>query len=125
MSRSGFLDLWGGKFVNAVDPESSSYTTAKNLWLIRLDGNVKKSGDPFPDDGEEYMKGLMTPFESDLQTAKVPLKGFANYRDTQLAEEDWSARLYGKNIVGLKYIKAIVDPEGYFTSNAQSIPVVK
>lgn len=71
------------------------------------------------------MKGLMTPFESDLQTAKVPLKGFANYRDTQLAEEDWSARLYGKNIVGLKYIKAIVDPEGYFTSNAQSIPVVK
>lgn len=123
LTRSGYLDLWGGSFSATLDPSSSSYSTAKNLWLIRLDGNTNPAGHPFPGDGVAYMKGLMTGFEKDLVAAGVALRGFANYRDTDLTEAEWSQRLYGAGYERLKTIKRSFDPEGYFTSNAQSIPI--
>ena len=52
----------------------------------------------------------------------VPLRGFVNYRDTELTEAQWSERLYGANYEKMKQIKAEVDPRGVFTTNDQSIP---
>lgn len=66
----------------------------------------------------------MLPFEQQLTAEGIPLRGFANYRDTALTEAEWTERLYGAdNFTKLTRIKACTDPEGLFTSNAQSIPL--
>jgi FAD/FMN-containing dehydrogenase len=50
------------------------------------------------------------------------LRGFVNYRDTELSVEEWSVRLYGNNFEKMKRIKSELDPHGVFTTHAQSIP---
>ncbi|CAI6094353.1 unnamed protein product [Clonostachys chloroleuca] len=119
MNKSGFLDLWGGVSRDIKD-EDTAYAHGKNLWLIRWESN--SSGD-YPEDGPVYMKSLIEPFEKSLAGSGVPLRGFVNYADTELSEEEWSARLYGKNYDRLKQIKKEIDPEGLFISHAQSIPL--
>jgi hypothetical protein len=119
MNKSGFLDLWGGVSRDIKD-EDTAYAHGKNLWLIRWESN--SSGD-YPEDGPVYMKSLIEPFEKSLTSSGVPLRGFVNYADTELSEEEWSARLYGKNYDRLKQIKKEIDPEGLFISHAQSIPL--
>jgi len=65
----------------------------------------------------------MRPFEEYQTSRGIPLRGFANYRDTALTEAEWSERLYGEqNYANLLDLKRQFDPEGLFTSNAQSIP---
>lgn len=119
MSRNGYLDLWGGVTKNVKDSDTS-YHHGNNLWLIRLDGVSRST--TWPPDGTEYMKALMTPFENALTEANIPLRGFANYRDSALTEAEWSERLYGaENYARLKSIKAAYDPMGMFTNNGQSI----
>ncbi|CAG8975242.1 hypothetical protein HYALB_00011942 [Hymenoscyphus albidus] len=121
MSGSGFLDLWGGVSRDIKDGDTS-YKHGNNLWLIRLDGTSKTVD--MPKDGVDYMKSLMLPFEKALTAAGIPLRGFANYRDTALSEAEWSERLYGaENFERLKKIKAVYDPVGMFTNNQQSIPL--
>jgi hypothetical protein len=122
LRKSGFLDLWGGVSRDISDSDTS-YAHGKNLWLIRWEANAVDST-KFPADGVEYLKSQMLPFEQALTEQGIPLRGFANYRDTALSEAEWSERLYGAdNFERLKKIKAAVDPEGLFTSNSQSIPL--
>lgn len=123
LATSGFLDLWGG-VVRDISDSDSAHAHGNNLWLVRLDGNTSPATAPFPADGVEYMKNLMVPFEKALVEAEIPLRGFANYRDTALVVEEWSQRLYGDNWEKLLEVKREYDPEGWFTSNSQSIPVV-
>lgn len=66
----------------------------------------------------------MKVFEEQLTREGVPLRGFVNYRDTELTVEEWSSRLYAENWTGMLEIKREYDPEGIFTANSQSIPVV-
>lgn len=122
LRKSGFLDLWGGVSRDVFDADTS-YAHGNNLWLIRWEANA---ADPtaWAEDGVQYLKNQMLPFEQELQAAGIPLRGFVNYRDTALTEAEWSARLYGEeNFARLKEIKAAYDPEGLFTSNEQSIPL--
>jgi FAD/FMN-containing dehydrogenase len=122
LRKSGFLDLWGGVSRDIEDCDTS-YAHGKNLWLIRWEANAVNASN-FPQDGVQYLKNQMLPFEEALTEQGIPLRGFANYRDTALTEAQWSERLYGKeNYARLKKIKAAVDPEALFTSNAQSIPL--
>jgi hypothetical protein len=120
MRKAGYLDLWGGVSRDISDSDTS-YAHGNNLWLIRWEADAVAG---WPTDGIEYLKNQMLPFEQALVDADIPLRGFANYRDTALTEAEWSERLYGGgNFERLKAIKASVDPEGMFTSNEQSIPL--
>ncbi|KAH7058789.1 hypothetical protein B0J12DRAFT_772444 [Macrophomina phaseolina] len=122
LRKSGFLDLMGGVSRDVSDADTS-YAHGNDLWLIRWEANA---ADPtaWPEDGVEYLKNQMLPFEQQLTAADIPLRGFVNYRDTALTEAEWSARLYGEeNYARLKEIKAAYDPEALFTSNEQSIPL--
>ncbi|RSM01992.1 hypothetical protein CDV31_011075 [Fusarium ambrosium] len=121
LRKSGFLDLWGGVSRNIKDSDTS-YTHGKNLWLIRWEANSVDVNN-YPDDGPAYMKALIKPFEDSLVKGGAALRGFVNYADTELNEEEWSSRLYGANYERLKQIKAAVDPEGLFTNHQQSIPL--
>jgi hypothetical protein len=120
--KSGYLDLWGGVSRDISDADTS-YAHGKNLWLIRWEANAANATKGFPADGVQYLKNQMIPFEQQLTAAGIPLRGFANYRDSALTEAEWSERLYGANFERLKAIKAQIDPEGLFTSNDQSIPL--
>lgn len=121
MTRNGYLDLWGG-VARSVKDSDTAYQHGNNLWLIRLDGVSRTS--TWPVDGTTYMKGLLTPFEDALTAAGIPLRGFANYRDSALSEGEWSERLYGReNYERLRGIKGVYDPVGMFTNNGQSIGV--
>ncbi|TDZ61638.1 FAD-linked oxidoreductase sorD [Colletotrichum trifolii] len=122
MRKSGFLDLWGGVSRDISDADTS-YAHGKNLWLIRWEANAADANGPFPADGPAYMKGLIKPFEDALVAGGQPLRGFVNYADTELAEAEWSARLYGDNFDRLKKLKAIYDPEGVFVNHKQAIPL--
>ncbi|KAF4984311.1 hypothetical protein FZEAL_462 [Fusarium zealandicum] len=121
MSKSGFLDLWGGVSRDISDPDTG-YAHGKNLWLLRWDG-VAVDIKNYPKDGTVYMKGLIKPFEEALVKSGAPLRGFVNYADTELSEKEWSSRLYGENFDRLKQIKASLDPEGLFINHLQSIPL--
>ncbi|KAF5674975.1 berberine bridge enzyme [Fusarium heterosporum] len=120
MRKFGYLDLWGGVSRDISDSDTS-FAHGKNFWLIRWDAN---SLNPlsYPADGIKYMRSLMKPFEEALVKSGEKLRGFVNYADDQLTEEEWSSRLYGANYARLKKIKAEVDPEGLFTNHKQSIP---
>ncbi|KAF5002729.1 hypothetical protein FGRMN_125 [Fusarium graminum] len=119
MTKMGYIDLWAGVSRDIAD-EDTGYPHGKNLWLIRWDADSVDS-DHFPADGVAYMKGLMLPFEQALIDAGVPLRGFVNYADTELPQDELASRLYGENYDRLKRIKAEVDPEGLFTNNPQAI----
>lgn len=121
LRKSGFLDLWGGVSRNIKDSDTA-YAHGKNLWLIRWEAN-SVDANKYPDDGPAYMKGLIKPFEDSLVKGGAALRGFVNYADTELNEEEWSSRLYGANYERLKKIKAAYDPEGLFTNHKQSIPL--
>ncbi|KAH7317902.1 hypothetical protein BKA65DRAFT_109800 [Rhexocercosporidium sp. MPI-PUGE-AT-0058] len=121
LRRSGFMDLWGGVSRDISDADAS-YAHGSNLWLIRFDTNMPNATNPYPADGVAYAQSIMKPFENALEGADIPLRGFANYRDSALTEAQWSERLYGEeNYARLKAIKRVYDPEGLFTSNKQSI----
>ncbi|KAJ3538155.1 hypothetical protein NM208_g6032 [Fusarium decemcellulare] len=119
--RFGYLDLWGGVSRDIKDSDTA-YAHGKNLWLIRWDAN-SVDVTHYPDDGIEYMKSLIKPFEDALVKSGAALRGFVNYADTELTEEQWSSRLYDGNYEKLKEIKAVIDPEGLFTNHAQAIPL--
>lgn len=122
MSRSGFLDLWGGISRDIKDADTA-YAHGNNLWLIRVDGNSNSGDNGFPADGTAYMKSLTAPFEESLTSAGVALRAFPNYIDTELTQEEWSSKLFGANFPRLQQIKAQVDPKATFTSHRQSIPL--
>ncbi|WYZ40011.1 hypothetical protein EsH8_IV_000352 [Colletotrichum jinshuiense] len=121
LRKSGFLDLWGG-VSRDIDDADTSYAHGKNLWLIRWEAN-SVDVNSYPADGTAYMKSLIKPFENALVAGGAPLRGFVNYADTELTEEEWSSRLYGANFERLKQIKAAVDPEGVFSNHKQAIPL--
>ncbi|KAK2629517.1 hypothetical protein QTJ16_000337 [Diplocarpon rosae] len=118
--RSAFFDLWGGVSRDVKEGEYS-FAHANNAWLIRFNTNAADNEAPWPAGATEYGKSVMKPFEDALVAAGIPLRGFANYRDSELTEPEWSSRLYGSNYARLKSIKAAYDPEEMFTSNSQSI----
>lgn len=117
LKRSGFLDLWGGTSRHIKDTDTS-YIHGNNLWLIRWEANAVST---WPSDGISYLKNEMLHFEAALTAAGLPLRGYANYRDEDLTEAQWSSRLYGQNYARLKKIKAAIDPTNLFTNNAQAI----
>lgn len=119
MSKFGYLDLWGGVSRDIKDSDTA-YAHGKNLWLIRWDANSFGS---FPSDGISYLRAGMKPFEESLVKSGAKLRGFVNYADTELTEEEWSSRLYDGNYERLKQIKARYDPEGLFINHRQSIPL--
>lgn len=120
---SGLLDLWGG-VSREVSDSDYSHQHGKNLWLVRVDGNLVTAGNPYPADGVSYMQSLTRPFVDYLVQQRIPLRGFGNYRDTALTIQQWSERLYGNNWPRLLAVKRAFDPTGLFTSNNQSIPVI-
>lgn len=120
LTRSGFLDLWGGRPTRNIADKDSAYAHGKNLWLVRFDG-VSKDITSFPSDGLTYLRGLWKPFENALTAAKTPIRGFPNYVDSELTEAEWSSRLYGKNYARLKQLKKVYDPQGVFTNRRQAI----
>jgi FAD/FMN-containing dehydrogenase len=122
MSRSGFLDLWGGVSRDIKDSDTA-FAHGNNLWLIRVDGNSNSGDNGFPADGLTYMKSLTRPFEASLESAGVALRAFPNYIDTELTQAEWSQKLFGANFGRLQEIKVQVDPEAVFTSHRQSIPL--
>ncbi|PSN74683.1 glucooligosaccharide oxidase-like protein [Corynespora cassiicola Philippines] len=121
MTKFGFLDLWGGVSRDIKDTDTS-YEHADSLWLVRWEGRLANGLSEWPADGIEYMQNGFRPFVEQLQTEGVPLRGFVNYRDTELTEEQWSQRLFGANYERMKQIKTDIDPLGIFTTNSQSIP---
>ncbi|KAK0117872.1 hypothetical protein ONS95_012192 [Cadophora gregata] len=124
MTKFGFIDLWGGVSRNIKDSDTSM-AHANSLFLIRWEGRLAPGLTTFPSDGIPYLKGQMRVFEDQLTKEGVPLRGFVNYRDTELTEAEWSKRLYGGNWDRMLDIKRNYDPEGIFTANPQSIPVWK
>ncbi|EKD16947.1 putative glucooligosaccharide oxidase [Drepanopeziza brunnea f. sp. 'multigermtubi' MB_m1] len=120
LKSSGFFDIYGGFSKNVKDSDHA-HAIGNVLWFIRMDTNTMKNDDPWPVDGTSYGKSILLPFEEALTAANQPLRGFANYRDSELTEDQWSSRLYGENYGRLKEIKAAYDPTGMFTNNKQSI----
>jgi FAD/FMN-containing dehydrogenase len=121
LTEFGFLDLWGGVSRN-VDDSKQAMAYSNNQWLIRWEGRLANGLAQWPADGIEYMKAGFKPFQEQLRKEGVPLRGFVNYRDTELSVEEWSVRLYGNNFEKMKRIKSELDPHGVFTTHAQSIP---
>lgn len=121
MTKFGFIDLWGGSPARAVRDEDTSFAHADSQWLIRWEGRLAPGLSQWPADGIEYMQAGFRPFEEQLAKEDVPLRGFVNYRDTELTEPQWSERLYGANYEKMKQIKTEVDPRSVFTTNDQSI----
>ncbi|KAH6611872.1 glucooligosaccharide oxidase-like protein [Boeremia exigua] len=122
MTKFGFLDLWGGKPAREIRDTDTSHAHANNLWLVRWEGRLANGLSQWPADGIKYMQDGFKPFEDQLRKEGIPLRGFVNYRDTELTEKQWSERLYGANYERMKQIKTDVDPRGIFTTNDQSIP---
>lgn len=120
MTKFGFLDLWGGAPARAIKDTDTSYAHANSLWLIRWEG--RSTTTVWPTDGIEYLQNGFRPFKDQLSKERVPLRGFVNYRDTELTESEWSKRLFGANYEKMKQIKTQIDPRGVFTTNDQSIP---
>src|SRR5690242_17748356 len=122
MTKFGFIDLWGGSPARAIRDTDTSYAHADSQWLIRWEGRLATGLSEWPADGIEYLQNGFRPFKEQLRREGVPLRGFVNYRDTELTEPEWSERLYGENYERMKQIKTVVDPRGVFTTNDQSIP---
>ncbi|GME65020.1 FAD linked oxidase [Neofusicoccum parvum] len=122
MTKFGFLDLWGGVSRDVKDADTS-FAHADSLWLIRWEGRLATTLIDWPTDGIEYMQNGFRPFLDQLSAEGVPIRGFVNYRDTELTEAEWSERLFADNYPRMKEIKARVDPLGMFTTNDQSIPL--
>ena len=120
--KFGFIDLWGGSPARSVKDSDTSYAHANSQWLIRWEGRLANGLSQWPADGIEYLQKGFKPFEEQLIKEGVMLRGFVNYRDTELTEEQWSERLYGENYAKMKHIKTYVDPRGVFTTHDQSIP---
>ncbi|KAH5134198.1 hypothetical protein HBH70_138750 [Parastagonospora nodorum] len=121
LTEFGFLDLWGG-VSRDVDDTKQAMAYSNNQWLIRWEGRLANGLTQWPADGIEYMQAGFRPFQEQLKKEGVPLRGFVNYRDTELTVEEWSVRLYGNNFAKMKKIKSELDPHGVFTTHAQSIP---
>ncbi|TQN67688.1 FAD-linked oxidoreductase sorD [Colletotrichum shisoi] len=123
LTMFGFIDLWGGEPTRTLSDDDTSFAHANSLWLIRWEGRLAAGLTQFPADGIKYMQDGLEPFRKQLTTEGVPLRGFVNYRDTALAVDQWSERLYGKNYARLQQLKTVYDPEGIFTAHPQSIPL--
>ncbi|KAI4610512.1 uncharacterized protein J4E87_010766 [Alternaria ethzedia] len=121
LTEFGFLDLWGG-VSRDVDDSKQAMAYSNNQWLIRWEGRLANGLTQWPADGIEYMQAGFRPFRDQLKKEGVPLRGFVNYRDTELSVDEWSVRLYGDNFEKMKRIKSSLDPQGIFTTHAQSIP---
>ncbi|CAN9141588.1 unnamed protein product [Alternaria alternata] len=121
LTEFGFLDLWGG-VSRDVDDSKQAMAYSNNQWLIRWEGRLANGLTQWPADGIEYMQAGFRPFKEQLKKEGIPLRGFVNYRDTELSLEEWSVRLYGDNFEKMKRIKSQLDPQGVFTTHAQSIP---
>lgn len=122
MTKFGFIDLWGGVSRDIVDSEQS-FAHSKSLFLIRWEGRLATGLTIFPEDGISYLQKQMKPFKDQLAKENIPLRGFVNYRDTELTQDEWSERLYADNWTRMLAIKKANDPTGMFTTNAQSIPL--
>ncbi|OJD32609.1 berberine-like protein [Diplodia corticola] len=122
LTKFGFLDLWGGVSRDIQDGDTS-FAHADSLWLVRWEGRLQTTLSEWPADGIEYMQAGFRPFLDTLREEGVPVRGFVNYRDTELKEAEWSERLYADNYPRMKEIKKQVDPLGMFSTNAQSIPL--
>ncbi|KAL1626700.1 hypothetical protein SLS54_002863 [Diplodia seriata] len=123
LTKFGFLDLWGGSIAREIEDGDTSFAHADSLWLVRWEGRLQTGLAEWPADGIEYMQAGFRPFLEQLGAEGVPVRGFVNYRDTELGEAEWSERLYGANYPRMKEIKKAVDPLGMFTTNDQSIPL--
>ncbi|KAH7090829.1 glucooligosaccharide oxidase-like protein [Paraphoma chrysanthemicola] len=121
LTEFGFLDLWGGVSRNVKD-NAQAMAYANNQWLIRWEGRLANGLTQWPADATEYMQAGFRPFQEQLKKEGIPLRGFVNYRDTELTKEQWSVRLYGNNFEKMKRIKTKYDPRGVFTTHPQSIP---
>lgn len=123
MTKFGFIDLWGGVSRDVKDTDTS-FAHAKSLFLIRWEGRLAAGLTQFPADGISYLRNQMKPFENQLAKENIPLRGFVNYRDTELTVAEWSKRLFAGNWPRVLSIKRALDPTGMFTTNAQSIPLL-
>ncbi|KAF2819671.1 FAD-binding domain-containing protein [Ophiobolus disseminans] len=121
LTKFGFLDLWGGVSRDVKD-DAQAMVYSTNQWLVRWEGRLANGLSEWPADGIEYMQAGFRPFQEQLRKEGVPLRGFVNYRDTELTLDEWSVRLYGENFEKMKRIKSDLDPLGTFTTHAQSIP---
>ncbi|KAI8931465.1 hypothetical protein NX059_011133 [Plenodomus lindquistii] len=121
LTEFGFLDLWGGVSRNIKD-NAQSMAHANSQWLVRWEGRLANGLTQWPADATEYMQAGFRPFKEQLKKEGIPLRGFVNYRDTELTMEEWSVRLYGNNFEKMKRIKTKYDPQGVFTTHPQSIP---
>lgn len=121
LTKFGFLDLWGG-VSRTVKDSAQAMTYANNQWLIRWEGRLATGLTQWPVDATEYMQAGLRPFQEQLKEEGIALRGFVNYRDTELTKEEWSVRLYGDNFEKMKRIKTKYDPQGVFTTHPQSIP---
>lgn len=124
LTKFGFIDLWGGAPTRNISDADTAFAHADSLWLIRWEGRLATGLATYPADGISYMQAGLEPFRQQLGAEGVPLRGFVNYRDTELTVEQWSERLYGaENYAKLQALKEVYDPEGMFTAHAQSIPL--
>lgn len=121
LTEFGFIDLWGG-VTRDVKDNAQAMAYANNQWLIRWEGRLAAGLTQWPADATEYMQAGFRPFQEQLAREGVPLRGFVNYRDTELTKDQWSKRLYGDNFERMKQIKTNLDPNGVFTTHPQSIP---
>ncbi|KAK2624025.1 hypothetical protein QTJ16_006659 [Diplocarpon rosae] len=123
LTKFGFIDLWGGVSRDVRDTDSS-FAYQDSLFLIRWEGRLATGLTEFPADGISYMQKGLQPFQDQLAAENIPLRGFVNYRDTELTVDEWSQRLYAGNWQRMLNIKAVTDPKGIFSTNPQSIPMV-
>lgn len=122
MTKFGFIDLWGGKPSREIEDSDTAFAHRNSLWLIRWEGRLATGLTVFPADGISYMQNGLQPFKNQLAQEGIPLRGFVNYRDTELTIAEWSKRLFGNNWNKLLKIKKAQDPLGVFSSNPQDIP---
>jgi len=122
LTKFGFIDLWGGVSRDIKD-EDTSFAHANSLFLIRWEGRLATGLTQYPSDGIDYLQAQMKPFQDQLAKEGIPLRGFVNYRDTELTVDEWSERLYAENWEKMLKIKMDNDPSGMFTTNSQSIPL--
>ncbi|ORY64298.1 uncharacterized protein BCR38DRAFT_392949 [Pseudomassariella vexata] len=122
-SVSGFVDIWGGDYTNAVQAADSAWKHDGNLLLVRWDIRTSSFDTAFSTETLDTVRGSFYEFVETYKAAGGVPGGFPNYRDANWNINETAEYLYGSNWDKLLEVKKEYDPAGLLNTDPQAVPV--